>query len=293
MNKKTLLKISLLAFILAFFPVSFLSAQQQSGTFSGNDPESYSCYNRTGTLITDSSGNALVPQKDESKGLFYCNTNSADGYQACSDGIYDDGETCDAIAVLKPPTVQQLEVWFVRIVYAIWAIAASFSFIGILIIGYQYMISRGAPEATVRVKDRIAKFLLGFCLVFLAVPILNTVFRVLSVNDSIQCYQGLTSNVGIGFQFFFPTLCTDPTGNVSEGIVTDPCSSVTSIQDLNGLLCPSDYINSTSTCNLPIGPNGGINVFFRCIPQSQSNGSWCYEYRYADDPNNVISNTCN
>lgn len=250
MVEKTFVKIFILLFVILALPVSIVSAQIQDDNFSGNDPSSYSCYTRQGDLVD------AEPIKDESKGLFYCNVNGVPGYQPCDSGIYETGDLCDPQAVLNPPTLQQLEVWFVRIVYSIWAIAATFSFLGIVYIGYQYMISRGAPEATVKVKDRLAKFIIGFALVFLAVPILTTVFRLLYVNDSVQCYQGLTSNVGIGFQFVFPELCTDPNNQVAN---SDPCDD----PEAEGLVCNNENELSDSC---PVGE--GRCVVFICSDQT-------------------------
>lgn len=259
----------LLVIAFAFLPAGILSAQIQDGNFSGNNPESYSCYTRQGDRIEG------TPIQDPVTGVFYCNLNGQTGFQPCTGGVYDEGATCDPQAVLNPPTLQQLEIWFVRIVYAIWAIAATFSFLGIVAIGYQYMISRGAPEATAKVKDRIAKFIIGFCLVFLAVPILNTIFRLLAINDSVECYSGLTSNVGIGFQFVFPELCTAP--NIANAIsgaeICDEIQRLGQTQSLaigqsTGLAC-SPVGDRSPICGFTIvGVTLGIN--FQC----ESGNTW-------------------
>lgn len=209
---KVLKIISLITFLL-LTPLTILNAQIQSGNFSGNDPSSYSCYNRQGDRLDKT---AIFSERD---GLFYCDMNSNNRYDRCPSGVYDGGETCDPIAVLNPPTIQVLEIWFVRVIYLVWALAASVSVFGLLGISYQYMISRGAPEAQKVLRDRIAKFIIGLFLVFLAVPILNTIFRLLAVNDTVECYQGLTSNVGIGFQFVFPEMCTSP--NLERELTAD------------------------------------------------------------------------
>lgn len=249
MSKK-ILKIIITLSFLVFLPATTVFAQFQDTPLSGNNPDSYECFDREGRLVTDGQ-----VKKDESRGIFYCDRNNNSVYDECSDQIYDQGDNCDPRAQLKPPTLQQLEIWFLRIVYSIWAISATFSFLGIVYLGYQYMISRGAPEAMTKVKDRIVKFLIGLALVFLAVPILNTIFRLLAVNDSVECYAGLTNaanNVGIGFQFFFPELCTDPTGSVGT---SDPCS----VADAAGLVCNTEGARSNS-CNV----GRGVCVFYRC-----------------------------
>jgi hypothetical protein len=250
------------------YPV-FVSAQ---ANFSGNNPESYECFDRSGSSLESD------PIKDDVSGAMYCEMNGQAGYQPCVGGVYDQGSSCDPAAVLKPVPLNQLEIWFVRVVYAIWSIAVIFSVLGIFVIGYQYMVSRGAPEAMAKVKDRIAKFIIGFCLIFLAVPILNTIFRLLAVNDSVECYQGLTgggNNVGIGFQFIFPDLCTAPNlegGNVSpsqvcselQRMVSDGRVTISSVvtRRTTGLACSSPG-QTTSTCGLSAGPIN-VGIAFTC-----------------------------
>lgn len=271
MLKRNFLKISLVVFAILTIPVGLVSAQVQSEDFSGNNPSSYSCYNRQGDLLTkDNQGQETQPQKSIEDGVYYCNMNGVPGYQPCNSGVFDNGSNCDALAVLNPPTLQQLQVWFVRIVYAIWAVAAFISVFGIIAIGYQYMISRGAPEATVKVKDRMAKFILGFALVFLAIPILNTVFRLLAVNDAVNCYQSLTNNnIGIGFQFVFPKLCTAP--NLVNAVdKADVCNEVARMYnsgDLDvgtstGLACAPDGV-TTDVCGPTFG-NVTLGIGFAC-----------------------------
>jgi hypothetical protein len=266
MLKRNFLKISIFLFVILTIPVGLVSAQVQSEEFSGNSPDSYSCYNRQGDLLTkDNAGGDVKPEKSIADGVYYCNMNGIPGYQPCNSGVFDNGANCDALAVLNPPTLQQLQVWFVRIVYAIWAVAAFVSVFGIIAIGYQYMISRGAPEATVKVKDRMSKFILGFALVFLAIPILNTVFRLLGVNDAVNCYQSLTNNdVGIGFQFVFPELCTAP-NLVNAVSASEVCSEASRIgvnlsnDSSTGLACAPDG-DVSPTCN----PAPGYSITFVC-----------------------------
>lgn len=267
MAKFRLFIIVLIAFLV--IPSGIVSAQIQDGNFSGNNPDSYSCYTRQGDRIE------ATPTQDPVTGSFYCDVNNQRGFQPCLGGVYDEGASCDPQAVLNPPTLQQLEIWFVRIVYAIWAISATFSFLGIVAIGYQYMISRGAPEATAKVKDRIAKFIIGFCLVFLAVPILNTIFRLLAVNDSVQCYSGLTSNVGIGFQFVFPELCTAP--NIENAVSgSEICNEILRLgrtQELSigrstGLAC-AQLGDQSPICGFNI-VNVTVGINFRC----ESGNTW-------------------
>ncbi|RMD77220.1 hypothetical protein D6810_01525 [Candidatus Dojkabacteria bacterium] len=190
--------------VISCFIVSIISLQTNqlrvlAQGFSGNNPSSYQCFDEKGNLLS------LTPEPG---------TGKYEGSFVCVDGnkVYP--------AYLKPPSLQQIEVWFVRIVYTIWALVATFSFVLLLGVAYQYMISRDAGGALAKARDRIAKYFLGFALVFLAVPILSTTFRLLGVNDSVKCYSTLTgggeNNIGIGFQFFFSDLCTDPRGRFAD-----------------------------------------------------------------------------
>jgi hypothetical protein len=188
--------------LFAVFLISLLLTNVVFGQgFSGNDPASYQCFDKEGKLLS------ITPTLE-------------DGVFVCRDG----GEVYRA--VIKPPSLQQIEIWFVKIVYFIWAFVATFSFVILLGVAYQYMISRNAGSALADARKRIAQYALGFALVFLAIPILNTTFRLLGVDDSVECYSGLTggdNNVGIGFQFFFADLCTDPRGRYADpvNVVTD------------------------------------------------------------------------
>lgn len=221
--RKFVLSLIILASFLIISPV--VHAQLQDFNFSGNDPKSYQCFDNHGNILAQEP----VPSKDANGNIieFYCTDSAGNKIKA----------------VLKPPAFQELEIIFVRVVYAIWALVASFSFLMLIYLGYQYLISRGDPTQIKAIRERITKFIIGFALVFLAVPILVTFFRILGINNEVQCYTGLsgTNNVGIGFQFFYTDLCTDP-----RGLDTDPCD----LQDL-----VNDLVNGTSNgryaCNQP------------------------------------------
>jgi hypothetical protein len=223
MKKKLLLIIFLSLTFLTSLSL-LVSAQSQTTPFSGNDPASWQCFN------LDGSESSVEPKKDPSTGNFMC--------RGVSDGKTG---TVDVRAVMRPVTLQQLEIWFVKIVYAIWALVASISFLLLVYLGYQYMLKRGtSDQALVDLRKRILYYAIGFCLVFLAVPILTTVFRLMGINESVRCYDVLNSDVGVGFKFFFPSLCTTPT------LIQDPCSMGTSA---TGYAC-ADFGKKTGTCQV-------------------------------------------
>ncbi|MEO6728962.1 MAG: pilin [Candidatus Dojkabacteria bacterium] len=229
-----------LLLISTIFIAPVLKAQVQDFNFSGNDAESYQCFTLQGDLLTDK------PTFDSALGEFYC----------LHDGVR-------IRAVLKPPALQELEVLFVRVVYAIWALVASFSFLLLIYLGYQYLISRGDPTQIKAIRERIIKYIIGFILVFLAVPILVTFFKLLGINNSVQCYQGLSggNNIGIGFQFFYADLCTDPGAQGSE---FSSCSDLTSnatgrdVGDVTGLTCTAGEPDRTCTTDKK-------TYFFKCV----------------------------
>jgi hypothetical protein len=178
-------------------------AQLQEVPFSANDSScaSYQCFN------------GEVPKYDSGKKLCMCG---------------------DELAYFKPPTLQQLEIWFVRLVYIVWAIVGSFSFLMLVYLGYMYMLKGGtSDQALVDLRRRIVNYVIGVILVFLAVPILTTFFRFLNIDGGVECYKFATSGE-ITFKFFFPELCTDPL-NV---IVSDPCNFQNGSAD--GFACPTN-----------------------------------------------------
>ncbi|MFS8130706.1 MAG: pilin [Candidatus Dojkabacteria bacterium] len=228
--RKYILFAVLLISTIVISPV--VRAQQQDFDFSGNSASSYQCFDTDGSVLPST---AVLP---DPSGGFYCL----------------DSKGSRTKAVLKPPTLQEFEILFVKVVYAIWAIVASFSFLMIIYLAYQYLISRGDVTQIKAIRERIIKFIIGFALVFLAVPILITFFKILGVDNRVQCYSGLTgsNNVGIGFQFFFTDLCTDPLG-----LKTDPCDITDLVNDIknggtNGrYACPTP--KEFKTCSGPIG----------------------------------------
>ncbi|GIW58873.1 MAG: hypothetical protein KatS3mg086_158 [Candidatus Dojkabacteria bacterium] len=195
---KNLLLMSLIFFLFSFFSLS-VKAQMQDTPFSANDSScsSYQCFDGS------------TPTYDSSKKLCMCG---------------------DEPAYFKPPTLQQVEIWFVRIVYIVWAFVGSLSFVMLVYLGYQYMLKGGtSDQALVDLRRRIINYIIGVVLVFLAVPILTTFFRFLNINGDVKCYEFAEAG-DLTFRFFFPELCTDPL-NV---LVSDPC---TFGDDARGFAC--------------------------------------------------------
>ncbi len=206
--------------ILANFLFGFLSpigGQPQVGDFSANNPDSYQCFVDGEILdalnIRGENGYFLCPCNDGStpNSVGRCPGGPCTERDRDNDGDLDPplpGDPgCDAPqASIKPPTLQQLEIWFVRIIYVIWTLIATFSVFYLVVLGYRYMISRGDVTKITEIRQKIVYYILGVVVVFLAIPILTTVFRILGVNESVQCYNVNLDE--IGFQFFFADLCT-------------------------------------------------------------------------------------
>jgi hypothetical protein len=222
-----------------------LQAQTQDFDFSANNPEcvAYQCLGADGNV--DSS---IKPQWEDS------GDGSARGKCICPTGL----------AVLKPPKLQQLQIWFYRVLYAIWGFVAGFSFLTLVYLGYRYMLRGGTSDTElVKLRKDILNYVIGFALVFLAVPILSTIFRLMQINDNVACYQVSMP----GFQFFFEDLCTDPQGNLVEGILKNPCDS----DDAEGKLC--DEYNVSKAC--PIDGSQNRCYWWVCSESlSSGHGTW-------------------
>lgn len=222
MRKKILIFLYIVS--LANFSILFstkVNAQVQSTPFSANDITSYQCFDDDGNILSPS------PVKDSS-GYFLCYCRNSGAFNlppflgycpglGCqandwdNDGIDEPGRPGDPgciaqRAVLIPPTLQQLEIWFVRIIYVIWTLVATFSVFYLLVLGYRWMISRGDVTKITEIRQKIIYYIIGLILVFLAIPVLTTIFRLLGVNEQVQCYN--VNMDEIGFQFFFSDLCT-------------------------------------------------------------------------------------
>lgn len=255
-----LLLLSLLCFINF---TQTVSAQFSSSVLSGNDPASYVCPGEDPGLPVKSADDTCSAADGKCRTLPYLDSTS--GYYVCK------SDTGIVRATLKAPPLQQLELWFRRILYAIWAIVGSFSFVMLIYLGYQYMIRGGtSDQELVKLRKAIINYVLGFALVFLSIPILTTFFTVLGINKNVTCYDVAMP----GFQFFFPELCTDP----NDTYVNNPCAIITdtvealkkdnpriSLLDLNkgvvdeinnrrGIACvQQDAANNVKSCNIPAG----------------------------------------
>lgn len=242
MRRKKLLILTFLTFVLLNVFVTFVNAQIQVDDFSGNDPNSYQCLEKDGTVAV-----GVTPYKDTQTGYFVC-----------------DLSTGTERAVLKPPTLQQIEFWFVRIIYAIWALVGTFSFVFLVYLGYQFMLKRDTSDTQlVDLRRRILNYIIGFALVFLAIPILTTFFRLLGINERVDCY-----NVNMpGFQFFFADLCTDP----RLVIVSNPCSFA---ENATGYACNSLTDSVPAVCSTVIPGVVTIRTCYLCIPTGPQANTW-------------------
>jgi hypothetical protein len=181
----------------ALFFLSYSSIQATG--FSGSDINQYTCTpgavtSRAQLVLLDIFSNCGDPTTE---GVFDC-----DGRFVCY--YLDDGKISQRDAIPTPPSLRIIEVWFVRIIFAIWALSGIvFTFV-LISLGVQYMFSFGNPQAVERVIKKFQNFLLGFVLVFLSYPILNTFFNILPINDESQCFEQISMP---GFQFFFPQAC--------------------------------------------------------------------------------------
>lgn len=238
---KKILLVNLLILFLGGIVLAISSnrvdAQIQGQEFSANQKSSYQCFSVQGdseepTDVKDAFGYWLCPCADGSNP-------TAGGRclgSTCETGKPGDPGCLAERSTLKPATLQQLEIWFVRIIYVIWAAVGSLSFFFIVVLGYRYMISRGDVTKITEIRQKITYYIIGFVLVFLAVPILTTVFRVFGINNQVQCY-----NVDMpAFQFVFTDLCTDTSGS----FVRNPCEAT----NVDGLACSSDQIGQRYEC---------------------------------------------
>lgn len=167
----------------------FASAVEASSGFSGSNINNYTCP----TLINATN----TPTPQDQNGRFVCIYSVRDPQT----GLIST-EIADASA--RPPYLSVIQVWFVRFIYILWA-AAGVVFTGILMwLGFKYMTSFGNEVALAEVVKGFRKWLIGLALIFLSYPVLNTVFNVLPINRSNNCFSQISMP---GFQFFFPQAC--------------------------------------------------------------------------------------
>lgn len=174
------LVVALMYFVLPF------SVQAQG---FGSDPDNYECARYRGK-------DGVIQETQDGITCVY---------------VLDDGSLFVKDAILKPPQLQILQVWFVRILYVIWGVSGVvFTFI-LISIGMQYLLSFGNVDAVGQVIKRFQKFVVGLALVFLSYPLLATFFQLLPLNED-TCYADVQMP---GFQFFFPNACIVETGTTT------------------------------------------------------------------------------
>ena len=166
-----------------------------SNTFSGSDISNYVCpilpeYAGPYTGKNNSSQSYPEPTVDKTSNYVCVYFGKAGNYVTN--------------ATIQPPTLRVVQYWFVRILYILWA-ASGTIFTGIMIyLGFRYMTSGGDAAVLADVKKRAKNWFIGLALIFLSYPILGTIFRILPINKTTDCYKDLQLP---GFQFFFATAC--------------------------------------------------------------------------------------
>lgn len=190
--KYFLLSLVLSGAIFFGFP-SLINAQ----TGYGSSAENYTCEGvATGRPLTTDA----VPYYDSTLQKYVCR------FDLNGDGTTSANEVVSALPL--PPRLQSAGVWFVAILYALWGLAGIF-FTGLLIyIGFSYMTSQGDPGKLAEIKKRLMQWIIGFTIVMMAYPILNTVFSFIGLN---KC---LTRDIDrIGFTIFFPRAVSEESCN--------------------------------------------------------------------------------
>lgn len=290
MRKLCLTLIIISIAFLYFMPVTS-NAQVQDGSFSGSSKSSYQCFDSRGnqvepTDIKDISGYWLCPCNQDPQ-LPSSQTGKCGPVTASCDttkGARYGDPGCPAVrSTLKPPTLQQLEIWFVRIVYVLWGFVAAFSFFFLVALGYRYMITQGDVTKTTEIRQKIIYYIIGFILVFLAVPIITTIFRLLGVNNNVGCY-----NVNMpGFQFFFTDLCTDPLNKVGGELASNPCAI--SGGSIDGIVCAQEEIGRSYTCrgNQRVSHTGAAisnDIVYTCTTRSNDSSRYVWQSSVRQGP---------
>lgn len=224
-----------LTVILAFSFFSLLITGGVSAqNFSGSDPCNYYCPKLPNAkfVVPSSSTLAACPSStDEKVQSVWLSEGSETGgvNYVCWYNVTTVDSTGKSVtntvqrnASPFPPTLTQVEVWFVRIIYIAWALAGIY-FTGVLMyIGFLYLTSMGNDNATADAIRALRKWIVGVALVFLAYPALNTFFAILPLNTDISCYEEIKS-VLPGFQLVFPNICTNTSTGVTPG--SDACKA--------------------------------------------------------------------
>lgn len=125
---------------------------------------------------------------------------------------YYNGEIYKAVSL--PPTLQQLENYFLDGVYIFWAFIGTYAVFRAIALGFEYMTQATSPEKLGDVVSKVRVWILAVALAALAVPLLHYIYRVVGI-QSTRCYY-LENNGEVvydltvpGFTFFFKDVCTD------------------------------------------------------------------------------------
>jgi hypothetical protein len=141
-----------------------------------------------------------------------------------------DGRTFKAVSV--PPTLQQVENYFLDAVYIFWAFIGIYAVFRAIALGFEYMTNATAPERLGEVVSKLRWWLLAVVLAALAVPLLHYIYRIVGV-QSTRCYYLDDGNEVIydltvpGFTFFFKDVCTD-----GERLGVTPVTPTTNCDDI-------------------------------------------------------------
>lgn len=122
-------------------------------------------------------------------------------------------------ANLVPPTLQQLENYFLDIIYIVWSVVGLYFAGNIFYIGFKKMTEGFSPEQQGKVMTQLAYWIVGLIGFFIAVPALQYFYQILDINHT-KCFYDTDQVAGgeevvydltlPGFTFFFRDVCTGP-----------------------------------------------------------------------------------
>jgi hypothetical protein len=98
-----------------------------------------------------------------------------------------------------------------RILYGAWAASGVVFTLILVFLGFRYMTSGGDSAVLGDIKKRFRNWFIGLMLIFLAYPVLNTLFNIIGVSQS-ECFSQLKLPA---FQFFFPDACKPGTSSTT------------------------------------------------------------------------------
>lgn len=151
-------------------------------------------------------------------------------------------ESCPVDSVspdCNPPTFQQIEYMFVRLIYFLWISGGIIFGFFLAYAGWMYFSSLGEQDKMAEARDRASKWLISVLLYFFSRPIVATMMHEF-VSDNVNCYAELNEP---GFTFFFPTACTSGVGNENTTFLS--CSETAAFTDNSSSLSYNDYCAQT------------------------------------------------